>query len=308
MKYLVTGGAGFIGSHLSNKLHSRGDEVVVFDDLSRGDKSRLHPDIKIIPFNISHYESLLIEMRDVDFVFHLAASVGVKRCMDNLPSTISNNISATSTVVRTAATLKKPIFFASTSEVYGVGNGSLFTEGDSLVFGDTDETRWIYSQTKAIAESLLYYHKQKSGLKFIVGRLFNTVGAGQNAGYGAVMPAFTKQARGGDNLTVFGTGSQIRSFCHVSDTVDAIIALADAERYGEVYNIGNPEPVSIKELAEKIIKQTGSNSTITYVPYEDAYGEGFAEVPVRVPNISKIKKDIGWEPKLSLTEIIDRMI
>lgn len=308
MKYLVTGGAGFIGSHIANTLHARGDEVIVFDDLSRGSKDRLHPGIALRPFNTAHYETLLAEMKDVDFVFHLAASVGVKRCMDNIPSTISNNISATNTVVRTAAVLGKPLFFASTSEVYGVGKNTVFSEGDPLVFGDPSETRWIYSETKAIGESLLHHYKKEKGLKFIIGRLFNTVGPGQNAGYGAVFPTLTRQARGGDELTVFGTGTQIRSFCYISDTVDAIIALADAEKYGEVYNIGNPEPISIGELASKIIEQSGNNNTIKYVSYEDAYGEGFAEVPVRVPDISKITRDIGWKPKLSLTEIIDRML
>lgn len=308
MRYLVTGGAGFIGSHVSNRLIERGDEVVVFDDMSRGDKSRLRPEAIIRPFNIANYEALLAEAKDVDFILHFAASVGVKRCMDNLPATISNNVSATKTVAQTASILKKPLFFASTSEVYGMGTSTVFSEGDRLLFGDPEETRWIYSQTKVMGESLLHHFKRHSGLDFIIARFFNTVGPGQNTGYGAVMPTLVKQARGGDDLTVFGTGNQIRSFCYITDVVDAILALIDQRLFGEVYNIGNPQPTTISELANLIVRESGSSSQIKYIPYSEAYGDGFAEVPIRVPDISKINSHTGWSPKVGLPEIIERMI
>ena len=306
MRYLVTGGNGFIGSEFVRQAIGEGDEVVVIDkSITKLNKT---PGLKLMPFDIAHYEALISEIREVDYIVHLAATIGVHNTMDNCSSVISNNINNTNTIMRAAATFNKPLFFASTSEVYGKNPAVPFKEDSDSVFGNPTSPRWAYAQSKALGESLASHYQKELGLKFITGRIFNTVGPKQNAEYGMVLPRIISQAMRNEPITVYGTGLQTRSFCHVSDTANAIYMLTKSDVYGHTYNIGNNNEISIMDLAKMVVSIVGSTSQISLIDYETAYGKGFEDVPRRIPDIQKIKNDIGWSPKIKLEEIIGDII
>jgi UDP-glucose 4-epimerase len=314
MRALITGGAGFLGSHLAEALLARGDEVFVLDNLSTGSieniehlkgHARFHYAIESVM-----NEPVAAELVDrVDVVFHLAAAVGVRLIVESPVNTIETNVHGTETLLRIANKKKKKVMIASTSEVYGKSDDVPFREDGDLVLGPTSKGRWSYACSKAIDEFLaLAYHKEKR-LPVVVFRLFNTVGPRQTGRYGMVIPNFVKAALSGRPLQVFGDGSQSRCFTYVSDVVAALLKLADQESaVGHVFNIGNDhEEISILELAQRVKERTRSTSEISMVPYEKAYEEGFEDMQRRVPDLSKVRSLIGYEPKVHLDEILDRV-
>jgi nucleoside-diphosphate-sugar epimerase len=313
MRILITGGAGFIGSHLSEALLGGGHQVFVLDDLSTGSIDNIvhlkgrpgfHYTIDTV-FN----DSLVAELVDLaDVVFHLAAAVGVKLIVQEPVHTIETNVHGTEVILRHAAKKKKLVFIASTSEVYGKSADVPFREDADLVMGATTRHRWAYACSKALDEFLaLAYWKEKK-LPIVICRFFNTVGPRQTGQYGMVVPTFVQQALAGEPITVFGDGTQSRSFTYVGDVVGALIKLMlEPRAIGQVFNLGNSEEVSIRALAERIREHTGSNSSIRIVPYEQAYEAGFEDMPRRVPDLTKIRGLIGYEPKVGLDEIIQRV-
>ena len=314
MKLLITGGAGFIGSHLSEALLERGDEVYVLDDLSTGsienidpfkDHDRFHYTIE----NVLNTPATAEHVDRVDVVVHLAAAVGVRLIVESPVHTIETNVHGTETVLRVANKKRKKVILASTSEVYGKSTDIPFREDSDLVMGATHKGRWSYACSKAIDEFLgLAYYKEKK-LPVVVVRLFNTVGPRQTGRYGMVIPNFVRQALAGEPITVFGDGTQSRCFTDVSDVVGGLLGLIDhPDAAGEVFNIGSQQEVSILELAEKVKAMTKSKSEIVLVPYEEAYEEGFEDMSRRVPDTSKIAKLIGYEPTVSLEQILERVI
>ncbi|MCL4820668.1 MAG: GDP-mannose 4,6-dehydratase [Vicinamibacteria bacterium] len=315
MKALITGGAGFVGSHLAEALLSRGDEVYVLDDLSTGaidniDHLKSHPNFRYVIDTVMH-EPVTAELIDrADVVFHLAAAVGVKLIVESPVNTIETNVHGTETVLKLANKKKKKVLIASTSEVYGKSTNVPFAEDADLVMGATSKGRWSYACSKAIDEFLaLAYHKEKH-LPVVIARLFNTVGPRQTGRYGMVIPNFVKQALLGHPITVFGDGAQSRCFTFVGDVVGALIGLVDhpgAE--GQVFNIGNDrEEISILELAKRVKARTNSKSEIQMIPYDEAYEAGFEDMPRRVPELSKIRSLIGYEPQVHLDAILDHVI
>src|SRR5215471_13766167 len=313
MRYLITGGAGFIGSHLAERLLSRGDDVIIIDDLCTGSIRNIEhlkgPGFKYIIESIFNRPLLAELVDDCDVIFHLAASVGVKLIVESPVRTIETNVKGTESVLEVANKKKKKVLVASTSEVYGKASKIPFSEADDLVMGPTCKGRWSYACSKAIDEFLaLAYWKEKK-LPIVIVRLFNTVGPRQTGQYGMVLPTFVRQALAGQPITVFGDGTQSRSFTYVADVVDARVKLAQEPRaIGEVFNIGNVEEVSIGELAGRVKRMTSSASPIQFVPYDQAYEAGFEDIPRRVPDISKVRDLVGYEPRLSLDEIVCRVI
>ncbi|MED5376591.1 MAG: GDP-mannose 4,6-dehydratase [Acidobacteriota bacterium] len=317
MRALITGGAGFIGSHLAEALLDAGHEVEVVDDLSTGSMENIEHlknrhGFQYVIDSVTN-EDLLAEQTDrCDVVFHLAAAVGVKLIVERPVHTIETNVHGTEVVLTQAnknSQKKKLVIVASTSEVYGKSTEIPFREDADLRLGATWKHRWAYACSKALDEFLaLAYWKEKK-LPVIVVRLFNTVGPRQTGQYGMVVPNFVKQALAGQPITVFGDGSQSRSFTYVGDVVDALMRLVDEPKaVGEVFNVGNGQEISILGLAEKIKEMTGSQSEIVKVPYDQAYGAGFEDMPRRVPDITKLQKFTGYEPKVQLTEILTRVI
>jgi UDP-glucose 4-epimerase len=314
MKALITGGAGFVGSHLAERLLALGHEVLVLDNLSTGsinniDHLKNTHGFSYVIDSVTN-EPMLAEMIDrSDVVFHLAAAVGVKLIVEQPVHTIETNVHGTEVVLKHANKKKKLVFIASTSEVYGKSADVPFREAADLVLGPTAKHRWAYACSKMIDEFLaLAYWKEKK-LPVIVVRLFNTVGPRQTGQYGMVLPTFVRQALAGQPITVFGDGTQSRSFTYVGDVVDALIALAlEPRAIGEVFNVGNTHEISIRDLADRVKAATGSTSPIQYVPYDQAYEAGFEDMPRRVPDISKLGQLIGYQPKVGLDEIIDRVI
>ena len=314
MKALITGGAGFIGSHLAERLLALGHEVCVLDNLSTGSIDNVvhlkgTTGFTYVIDSVTN-EPLLAELIDgCDVVFHLAAAVGVKLIVEQPVHTIETNVHGTEVVLKHANKKKKLVFIASTSEVYGKSADVPFREGADLVLGPTAKHRWAYACSKLIDEFLaLAYWKEKK-LPVVVVRLFNTVGPRQTGQYGMVLPTFVRQALAGHPITVFGDGKQTRSFTYVGDVVEALVTLAsEPKAIGGVYNIGNTDEVSIRELADRVKAFTGSNSPIQYIPYDQAYEEGFEDMPRRVPEISKLHALIGYEPKVGLDEIIRRVV
>ncbi len=314
MKALITGGAGFVGSHLSEYLLKRGHDVFVIDDLSTGSfENIIH--LKTEPR--FHYTigtimdvPLTAELIDrCDLIFHLAAAVGVKLIVESPVRTIETNIKGTEVILELANKKKKKVVLASTSEVYGKANKIPFSEGDDLVLGPTFKGRWSYACSKAIDEflSLAYWREKK--LPVVVVRLFNTVGPRQTSQYGMVLPSFVKQALAGVPITVFGDGTQSRCFTHVSDVIDALYKLSQSEQaVGQVFNIGSDEEITMMALAERVKEISQSDSPIKLVPYEKAYEEGFEDMLRRVPDISKIGKAIGYRPTRTLDEIIESVV
>ncbi len=315
MKALITGGAGFLGSHLAEALLARGDTVYLLDNLSTGSIDNIEH-LKSAPrFNYAvdsvMNEPVAAEMIDrVDVVFHLAAAVGVRLIVESPVNTIETNVHGTEMVLKLANKKKKKVLVASTSEVYGKSDDVPFREDADLVMGATTKGRWSYACSKAIDEFLaLAYWKEKK-LPVVVFRLFNTVGPRQTGRYGMVIPNFVKQALLGHPITVFGDGAQSRCFTYVSDVVGVLVRLAEEPRaVGQVFNIGNDrEEVTILDLAQRVKARTGSRSEIVRVPYDQAYEEGFEDMPRRVPDLTRLRNLTGYEPKVHLDEILDRVI
>jgi UDP-glucose 4-epimerase len=314
MRVLITGGAGFIGSHLADAYVSRGDEVFVLDDLSTGSidnirhlkgQSRFHYTIESV-----HHGPTVAELVDqCDVVFHLAAAVGVRLIVESPVRTIETNVHGTEVVLAKANKKKKKVLIASTSEVYGLSEQVPFREDGNLVLGPTSKGRWSYACSKAIDEFLALAYWRERKLPTVIVRLFNTVGARQTGQYGMVVPTFVKQALTGRPITIHGDGRQSRCFADVSDIVRALVALMDhPAAVGEVFNIGSNEEVTISALADRVKALANSESEIVTVPYEQAYGEGFEDMPRRVPDIGKVERLIGYRPTKSLDEILQGVI
>jgi UDP-glucose 4-epimerase len=314
MRILITGGAGFIGGHLAEALLDQGHQVLVLDDLSTGSIDNiLHlKGRKGFEYTIDSVfnDGVVAELVDrADVIFHLAAAVGVKLIVQDPVHTIETNVHGTEVVLKHANKKKKLVFIASTSEVYGKSADVPFRENSDVVLGPSSKHRWAYACSKLIDEFLaLAYWKEKK-LPVVIVRLFNTVGPRQTGQYGMVLPTFVRQALSGHPITVFGDGTQSRSFTYVSDVVDALIALASERRaVGEVFNVGNTGEISIADLATRVKALTCSDSPIQLVPYDQAYEAGFEDMPRRVPDISKLRALVGYEPKVELDEIILRVI
>lgn len=310
VKYLLTGGAGFIGSHLAEALLDSGDEVSIIDDLSTGAIENIQhlkgrKGFKYVLDTVLNKPVMAEFVDEVDIIMHLAAAVGVQLIVESPVRTIETNIKGTEIVLELAAKKKKPVVVFSTSEVYGKSNGNKFLENDDLILGPTFKGRWSYAASKIIDEFLaLAYYKEKK-LPVIVIRLFNTVGPRQTGRYGMVVPRFVQQALTREPITVFGDGKQTRTFTHVKDAVRAILRLVEHPKAtGEIFNIGGKEEISIEGLAKLVKKVLKSRSRIVHIAYEDAYEEGFEDMRRRVPDISKIQALIGYEPKWNLENII----
>ncbi|MDR1990276.1 MAG: GDP-mannose 4,6-dehydratase [Acidobacteriaceae bacterium] len=314
MRILITGGAGFIGSHLSEALLDAGHEVSILDNLSTGSIDNI-AHLKARPGFTYHIDSvnnepLLAELIDhADVVFHFAAAVGVKLIVEQPVHTIETNVHGTEVVLKHANKKKKLVVIASTSEVYGKSGNVPFSEDSDLVMGPTPKHRWAYACSKAIDEFLALAYWKERKLPVIIVRFFNTVGPRQTGQYGMVIPNFVRQAIAGEPVTVFGDGTQSRSFTHVADVVRALITLITEPRaVGQVINIGNTEEISIRALAERILAATGSASPIRLIPYDEAYESGFEDMPRRVPDLTKIHQMIGYEPRHTLDDILRDVI
>lgn len=314
MRVLITGGAGFVGSHLSEALLERGDEVFVLDNLSTGSIDNIthltdHPKFHYTIDTVTNEPVLAEHIDRADTVVHLAAAVGVKLIVEQPVHTIETNVHGTEVVLKHANKKRKLVLIASTSEVYGKSVDVPFREDADLVLGPTTKHRWAYACSKLIDEFLaLAYWKEKKHPVIIV-RLFNTVGPRQTGHYGMVIPTFVRQALANEPITVFGDGTQSRSFTYVGDVVRAMVALINEPKaVGQVFNIGNGREITIGELAERIKSMTGSSSPIVRIPYEEAYEAGFEDMPRRVPAIDKIDALIGYAPTVDLEEILARVI
>lgn len=313
-KFLITGGAGFIGSHLADRLLALGQRVAVLDNLSTGSVAniaslRSRPDFEFVLDEVSN-ERVLGELVDAaDVVFHLAATVGVQKIIDSPVETIVNNVHGTETVLNAVAKKRRKIVVASTSEVYGKSDALPFREDGDLVLGPTSKARWSYACSKAIDEFMAIAYWKEKKTPTVVARLFNTIGPRQSGQYGMVVPRFISQALEGKDITVYGTGRQTRSFTFVEDTVAWLILLAQDDRaVGEIFNLGNPHEVSITDLAQRIIRLTGSTSPIRYVPYDEAYESGFEDMGRREPDIRKVVELTGYRPRVDLDEALRRTI
>ena len=310
MRYLVTGGAGFIGSHVCDALIQRGDSVVVLDDLSTGNKKNIellisNPAFKLVKGSILDTSAVESAVKSVDHVLHFAAAVGVFTIVDKPLESLMTNIRGTENILEAAHMHGKEVLIASSSEVYGKNVGGALHEESDRIVGSPLKSRWSYSEAKAIDESMAYFFYQEKKLPVRLVRFFNTVGPRQVGHYGMVVPRFVSAALKNEPLTVYGTGSQSRCFCHVYDAVAGVLAVIDSNAtLGEVFNIGNDEEITIENLAHEVIELTGSSSIIEKVLYEKAYAPGFEDMQRRVPDISKIKRVVGWTPKLSLDSII----
>jgi UDP-glucose 4-epimerase len=310
MRILVTGGAGFIGSHLCERLVSDGHRVTAIDNFSTGKVSNLadlqgRADFNLIEGSILETNILSPLIDSVDYVFHLAAAVGVFNIVNNPLASLLTNIRGTENVLEAAHTSNTPVFLTSSSEVYGKNNSDSLKESDDRILGSPVTLRWSYSEAKAIDESLAYAYLVEKQLETRIVRFFNTVGPRQLGAYGMVVPRFVKAALANEPITIYGNGNQTRCFAHVYDVIDAVIALAFADStLGKVVNVGNDFEISINGLAKKVIEETGSKSEIVYVPYAEAYGDGFEDMERRVPNIDLIYQLVGWKPKRDLSTMI----
>ena len=310
MTTLVTGGAGFIGSHLTESLLGTGEDVIVLDDLSTGSEQNLaavldHPSFGFVKGSI--LDAALVDelVSQAGTVYHLAAAVGTFTILDKTLESLRTNLHGTENVVDSALRHGARVLIASTSEVYGKNTKIGLQEDDDRHIGSPLKNRWSYAEAKAIDETLAYLYAVEHDLQTVIVRLFNTVGPRQTGRYGMVIPRFVGQALAGEPLTVFGTGDQVRCFCHVHDVVPALQALmADERAYGQVFNLGGAEQVSIRQLAERVLAVTGSASAITYVPYEVAYGSGYEDMQRRVPDCTRARQQIGFRPSRSLADII----
>ena len=310
MRILVTGGAGFIGSHLADRLLVDGHSVSVLDNISTGRESNLdlhneNPNFTFINGSVLDQDLLTKSVADVDFIFHLAAAVGVFTIVNHPLSSLVTNIRGTENVLEIASARNIPVFLSSSSEVYGKNVSNSLRETDDRILGSPTMLRWSYSEAKAIDESLAYAYWTERKLPTRIVRFFNTVGPRQVGAYGMVVPRFVSAAIKNKPITIYGTGEQTRCFGHVLDVIDAIISVAFSDKtIGQVINIGNDKEISMNDLAKKIIELTGSTSQVKYIPYAEAYGDGFEDMERRVPNIDLINSLTGWKPKRGLEEII----
>ena len=311
--FLITGGAGFIGSHLAEALLKHGQRVIVLDDLSSGSianlaQVRANPHLEIVPESVTN-RNVLHELVDhADVIFHLAARVGVFNIIESPVETIMNNIGGTELVLKAAAKKRKTVIVASTSEVYGKSTAVPFREDGDVTMGASTRSRWSYAASKLVDEFLALAYWREFRVPTVVVRLFNTIGPRQIGRYGMVAPRFLTQALKGESVTVFGSGRQSRCFTYVSDIVEWLLLLAsDSKAIGNVFNLGNPQEVTIENLAHRVIALCGSRSTIGYTPYEQAYEEGFEDMERRVPDISKVVSLTGYSPKVGLDEALTRI-
>jgi UDP-glucose 4-epimerase len=311
---LITGGAGFIGSHLAEALLARGDQVTVIDDLSTGRFENIAPLAEKPGFRFA-LETITNETvmdrlgSECDRILHLAAAVGVQLIVTDPVRTIETNVMGTEAVLRVARRYRKKVFLASTSEVYGKNEKVPFREEDDGVYGATTVTRWAYATSKALDEFLALAYHRSHCLPVVIGRFFNTIGPRQSAQYGMVIPRFVRQALSGEPITVYGDGKQTRCFCNVRDVVAAVLLLIEnpgAE--GQVFNIGSQEEIGMRALAEMVKTRTGSSSEIQAVPYDQAYDGGFEDMRRRVPDTHKIQRATGWTPKIPLSQTLDEII
>jgi UDP-glucose 4-epimerase len=307
MRYLVTGGAGFIGSHLVEALLERGDDVLVIDDLSSGSRANLSVDrerLRFVEGTVLDAALVLRCMAEVDACFHLAASVGVRQIVGDPLRTLLNNVRGTDVVLSAAAAAGRRLLFGSTSEVYGRNVETPLRETSDRVLGTPDSLRWSYGSAKAVGEAMAFAYVS-AGADMTCARLFNTVGPRQGAAHGMVLPRFVLQALEGHDLTVYGSGRQVRCFMHVHDAVDGLLRLMDVpDTSGRAFNVGSGPAVSVLELAERVIAMTGSASQIAFVPYERVYGSGFEEPEARSPDTTLIRETTGWTPRRSLDDAI----
>ena len=314
MRHLITGGAGFIGSHLCEQLIAAGDDVLVLDDLSTGRYENVAPldgggRFRFVLGSVNDTELVTECVRQCDAVMHLASAVGVRLIIDQPVKTIETIVSGTDTVLRTCARYRKPVLITSTSEVYGKSEKLPFREGDDCVMGPTTQRRWSYACAKALDEFLALAHWYEYRLPVVIVRLFNTVGPRQTGQYGMVVPRFVRQGLNGEPITVYGDGKQTRCFAHVLDVVETLPKLAQlpAAR-GQIYNVGSTEEVTMLDLAERVKAATGGRSEIALVPYEKAYVEGFEDMRRRVPDLTKVQNAVGYRPKRGLEQILKDVI
>ena len=314
MRYLITGGAGFIGSHLADHLIGRGDDVLAMDDLSTGSLRNVahldgDPRFQLVRGTILDHPRMVELMEDVDVVVHLAAAVGVKLIVERPLESLLTNIRGTEIVLDAAASSGTKVLVTSTSEIYGKNASGPLQEDADRILGSPFKARWSYSTGKAVDEILARAYWQDRGVPSIVTRLFNCVGPRQTGEFGMVLPRFVRQAIAGEDLTVYGTGEQRRCFCHVLDTVRALVALLDhPDAIGDVFNVGAPFELSMNDLARTVVEAVSSSSRVVHIPYEAAYEEGFEDMERRVPDISKIRTLTGWEPTLGLERILADVI
>ena len=314
MRYLITGGAGFVGSWLAESLLDRGHSVAVLDDLSTGSMENIEPLIERDGFRYTIGSatdaSLVLEEVDrADFAFHLAAAVGVRLVVERPVATIETNLRATEVLLDAASRKSKPVLITSTSEVYGKSQRAPFDERDDLGFGPTFRSRWAYACSKAMDEWLAFAYWRERGVPIRIARLFNTVGPRQTGRYGMVLPSFARQALRGEPITVYGDGSQTRCFAHVRDVCESLIRLARCgEAIGEVVNIGSTEETTILALAELVREVAGSSSELELVPYDEAYTEGFEDMPRRVPAVARLKRLVDFSPETSLRSIVEEVV
>lgn len=313
MKILITGGAGFIGSHLTERLLQLGHEVTIIDNLSTGSKENLlgveaHKKFHAVYDTIENQPLLKDLVKTHDFIYHLAAAVGVKKIIEEPLASIKTNIHCTSILLDLVTELRKPTLIASTSEVYGKNPNKLLSEGDDIVLGTTTKLRWSYACSKAIDEFMALAYCNQSQSPLIIVRFFNTVGPRQSDEYGMVIPRFMKQALNGDEITIFGDGSQTRCFCHVLDVVSALVSILGKKEqaYGQVFNIGNTEEINIVDLAAKIIDLTDSSSQLIHIPFEQVYNNKgtFEDIIQRMPDLSKLRDFINYQPQYGLDDIL----
>lgn len=310
MRILITGGAGFIGSHLTDRLVADGHKITILDNLATGRKENLSAHLG--GENLTFIEGSILDLplldsliKETEYVFHLAAAVGVFNIVNHPLDSLMTNIRGTENVLESAHKHSKPVFVTSSSEVYGKNISDSLKESDDRILGAPITLRWSYSEAKAIDESLAYAYWVEKKLETRIVRFFNTVGPRQLGAYGMVVPRFVQFALNNEPITIYGNGEQTRCFGHVLDAVDAVVRIAFADNtIGKVINIGNDFEISINDLAKKVIAETNSKSEIVYVPYEEAYGDGFEDMERRVPNIELIKSLVGWEPKRDLSTMI----
>ena len=314
MRYLITGGAGFIGSHVADALAERREHVVIVDDFSTGRVANLHHladdgQVKLIEGSVTDAELIDTLMADCDCCLHLASAVGVKLVVSNPLETLRRIVHGTDVVISTAARHRKRVLFASTSEIYGKNSGDALHEESDRILGSAFKSRWSYAIAKSYGEAIAHGYHREHGVDTIVFRLFNTIGPRQRGTYGMVVPRFVRQAICGEDLTVYGDGSQSRCFLHVLDAAAAIIGLAEREdASGRAFNIGNPFPITIVDLADRVINRTGSRSSIKFVPYREAYDDGFEELGHRRPDTRSLEEILGWRPTRTLDEALDDVI
>ena len=309
MKYLITGGAGFIGSHLAEELIAKDNEVIVLDNLSTGSPNNLFGIKDKIEFVYGDIlDKGLIDrlVAESDYVVHLAAALGVFTIVNKPLESLKTNLQGSEVVLEACDRYRKPVLIASTSEIYGKNDKVPLSEEDDRIIGHPLKSRWSYSEAKAVDESLAFFYYLENKLPIRIVRFFNTVGPRQVGHYGMVVPRFVSAAIKNEPLSVYGSGDQIRCFCHVDDAVKALLLVMDSDKaIGEVFNVGNNQQISIMELAKKVIEITGSNSSIEKIAYEKAYPEGFEDMQRRVPDISKIKQVLSWTPEIDLDQIIE---